>query len=97
MQVSDSRNMLNVLVMGMKTLLYSLANYGNTAPPRPGPLPSAAAIGLRDDEIRLAARAVRCGLPCLRLSAAASRSPSERDINIYDSFADMFTVISVRI
>ena len=30
MQVQDARQMLQVLVMGMKTLLYSMATYGNT-------------------------------------------------------------------
>ena len=28
--------MLSTLVMGMKTLLFSLGNYGNTQLPRPG-------------------------------------------------------------
>ena len=35
-QVSDARLILSTLVMGMKTLLFSLGNYGNTNLPRPG-------------------------------------------------------------
>ena len=39
MQVSDAKLILSTLVMGMKTLLYSIANYGNTQQPRPGSAP----------------------------------------------------------
>ncbi len=35
-EVSDARLILSTLVMGMKTLLFSLGNYGNTQLPRPG-------------------------------------------------------------
>ena len=91
--------MLGVLVMGLKTLLYSLANYGNTTPVRPqqaaAPHPLAT-LGLREEEVRLASRAITCGLPCLRLSTASlNRSLTERDINIYDNFADIFSVLNV--
>ena len=33
-QVSDAKLILSTLIMGMKTLLYSIANYGNTQQPR---------------------------------------------------------------
>lgn len=92
--------MLNVLVMTMKTLFYSLASYGNTAPPRQplpgGGPPPGPTVGLREEELRLASRAIRCGVPCLRLSTAhLSRSLTERDIGVYDSFAEMFPVLNV--
>lgn len=85
--------------MTLKTLLYSLANYGNTVPfqtPQPNipPLPS---LGLREDELRLASRAIKCGMPCLRLSTAClNRSLTDRDIQVYDNFADIFPVLNVR-
>ena len=31
-QVSDAKLILSTLIMGMKTLLYSITNYGNTLP-----------------------------------------------------------------
>ena len=32
--MSDAKLILSTLIMGMKTLLYSIANYGNTQQPR---------------------------------------------------------------
>ena len=85
------------LVMGLKTLLYSIANYGNTAGPRAqapmgGPQHT---VGLREEEVRQAARALAAGIPCLQLFKGVERVP-ERPTDIYDSFADIFTVLQVR-
>jgi hypothetical protein len=56
--------------------------------------------GLREAEVRLAARAVKRGPPCLRLfgehGVEGARAPDRHALDIYDSFADMFTVLPVR-
>lgn len=123
----------------MKTLCYSIYNYGNTARPIVGqhnqhtvqvsgvPLPgthqcshqlsktpnqtilhlvtakfSAAqppTLGLRENEMRLATRMIKRGLPCLQLfgERTADVRLSDRNADIYDSYADMFTVLAVRL
>ncbi|KAK9813301.1 hypothetical protein WJX72_012102 [[Myrmecia] bisecta] len=94
-ELHDTRQLLQTLVMGMKTLLFSITSYGNCTPPRPPPpgppvalpLPTPS-MGLREGEIRIACRAIRCGVPCLRLISESSDST-----DIFDSFADMFTVL----
>ena len=107
---ADARALLATLCLGAKTLFYSLANYGNAARvgARPGGGDGAPAppptLGLRDEELRLAVRAVTCAAPCLRLytpapmadgaaapSAASSSAGGSADV--YASFADMFTVL----
>ena len=49
MQVMDHKMMLHTLTMGLKTLLYSIANYGNTN--RQQMNPTMANIGLREEEV----------------------------------------------
>lgn len=96
MQVADARMVVQNLVMGLKTLLYSIANYGNTAGQRLS-APTGApqhTVGLREEEVRQAARALAAGIPCLQLFKGAERVP-ERPVDIYDSFADIFTVLQV--
>ena len=55
-EMSDIKSMVNTLIMGMKSLLYSLSSHGNTAvvaaPIAPGVvLPPS--FGLREDEIEV--------------------------------------------
>ena len=139
LQVSDARLTFSTLIAGMKTLCYSIYNYGNTARPIVGqhnqhtvqvsgvPLPgthqcshklsktpnqtilhlvtakfSAAqppTLGLRENEMRLATRMIKRGLPCLQLfgERTADVRLSDRNADIYDSYADMFTVLAVRL
>lgn len=57
-------------------------------------------IGLREAEIRLVTRTIKAGLPCLQLfpgdrGPGAEQRPYDRHPDIYDSFADMFTVLTV--
>ena len=52
-------------------------------------------VGLREEEVRQAARALAAGIPCLQLFKGVDRVP-ERPPDIYDSFADIFTVLQVR-
>ena len=135
---ANARMLLATLCLGMKTLLYSLTNYGNRVPRRPvvvvaapaapaagdagvapdaavpppdsAPPPPPPTAGLRDGELVAAARAVECAVPCLALCAAPdagagaaadgaaqpapSSSSSNRATDVYDSFADMFTVLT---
>ncbi len=51
MQVQDARQMLQVLVMGMKTLLYSMATYGNTVLSRSNMPPRYAKFPLDGGEV----------------------------------------------
>lgn len=58
-------------------------------------------VGLADDEVALAARVISAGLPCLRLTEIAP-PPDPRaaargggPIDLYDTFADVFTVLQV--
>lgn len=53
-------------------------------------------VGLREAEIRLATRTIKRGLPCLQLFPTGPDTRAhDRHADIYDSFADMFTVLSV--
>ena len=55
-------------------------------------------VGLREAEIRLATRTIKRGLPCLQLFGdRGGQEPRvyDRHADIYDSFADMFTVLTV--
>ena len=94
-ELADNRTLLQTLVMGMKTLLFSITSYGNASLPRPPPAgqpapPTVPSLGLREDEIRIACRALSCGIPCLRLISENSETT-----DIFDAFADMFTVLQV--
>ncbi|BDA47386.1 probable transcription-associated protein 1 [Coccomyxa sp. Obi] len=95
-QVSDAKLILSTLIMGMKTLLYSITNYGNTNPNLAAPgTPQLPSVGLREAEIRLATRTIKRGLPCLQLfPTGPDPRAHDRHADIYDSFADMFTVLS---
>ena len=55
-------------------------------------------LGLRENEMRVATRMIKRGLPCLQLygEPAADVRVSDRHADIYDSYADMFTVLVVR-
>ena len=57
--------------------------------------------GLRDNEVRLATRAIKRGPPCLRLfgehGVEGRAAEGRHTVDIYDSFADMFTVLPVRL
>ena len=56
-------------------------------------------MGLREEEVRLATRTVKRGVPCLQLfgeHGTEKRAPDRHVADIYDSFADMFTVLPVR-
>jgi len=59
---------------------------------------AAQGMGLADEEVALAARAIRAGLPCLRLMAIApppdARARAPHDL--YDIFADIFNMLQAR-
>ncbi|EIE23491.1 hypothetical protein COCSUDRAFT_65942 [Coccomyxa subellipsoidea C-169] len=96
-QVSDAKLILSTLIMGMKTLLYSITNYGNTIVSSQPGTPQLPSMGLREAEIRLATRTIKRGLPCLQLYGdRAGQEPRvyDRHADIYDTFADMFTVLT---
>ena len=50
-------------------------------------------VGLREEEVYQAARALTAGIPCLALFQGP-HVKTERG-NVYDSFADIFTVLQV--
>ena len=56
-------------------------------------------LGLRENEMRLATRMIKRGLPCLQLFGERTTDVrlSDRHADIYDSYADMFTVLAVRL
>lgn len=56
-------------------------------------------LGLRENEMRLATRMIKRGLPCLQLFGERTTDVrlSDRHADIYDSYADMFTVLAVSI
>ena len=55
-------------------------------------------LGLRENEMRLATRMIKRGLPCLQLFGERTTDVrlSDRHADIYDSYADMFTILAVR-
>ena len=50
-------------------------------------------MGLREEEVCQAARALRAGIPCLALFHGALAKTERGDV--YDSFAEIFTVLQV--
>ena len=56
-EMSDIKSMVNTLIMGMKSLLYSLSSHGNTAVVQPSAIAPGVVLppsfGLREDEIEV--------------------------------------------
>ena len=50
-------------------------------------------MGLREEEVCQAARALRAGIPCLALFHGALAKTERGDV--YDSFAEIFTMLQV--
>ena len=99
MQASDARSIVQQLMTCLKTLMYSLSKFGNTTPvvatSLTGP-PPVSTFGLREEELRLASKAVVNCVPCLRIFCAPYRNV-DREIGIYDLFADMVSSLPVRL
>ncbi len=56
-EMADIKSMVNTLIMGMKSLLYSLSSHGNTAVVPPSAIAPGVVLppsfGLREDEIEV--------------------------------------------
>ena len=87
------------LMTCLKTLMYSLSKFGNTtsvmAAPVPGG-PPVSSFGMREEELRLASKAVVNCVPCLRIFCAPYRNV-DREIGVYDLFAEMVSSLPVSI
>lgn len=96
MQASDTRSIVQQLMTCLKTLMYSLSKFGNTTPVVTTPLggPPVSTFGLREEELRMASKAVVNCVPCLRIFCAPYRNV-EREIHIYDLFAEMVSSLPV--
>jgi len=59
-EMADIKSMVNTLIMGMKSLLYSLSSHGNTAVVPPSAIAPGVVLppsfGLREDEIEVRAK-----------------------------------------
>ena len=98
MQASDTRTIVQQLMTCVKTLMYSLSKFGNTTPVLTAAIPGGppvSSFGMREEELRLASKAVVNSVPCLRIFCAPYRN-MDREIGIYDLFAEMVSSLPVR-
>ena len=97
-QASDTRTIVQQLMTCVKTLMYSLSKFGNTTPVLTAAVPGGppvSSFGMREEELRLASKAVVNSVPCLRIFCAPYRN-MDREIGIYDLFAEMVSSLPVR-
>ncbi|KAK1296404.1 hypothetical protein QJS10_CPB15g00503 [Acorus calamus] len=70
-EVTDYKHLIKTLVMGMKTLIWSITNaHGprqQVSPPSIAPLPHGYFKGMREDEVRKASGVLKNGVHCLAL------------------------------
>ena len=96
-QATDTRLIVQQLMICVKTLMYSLSKFGNTTPVLTAAIPGGppvSSFGMREEELRLASKAVVNCVPCLRMFCAPYRS-MDREIGIYDLFAEMVSSLPV--
>ena len=96
-EVNDCKHLLKTIVLGMKTLVWSISNYNrpnNPTPGQPAPVPPPAPRGpkgLTLEEVRMTSRLLTCGLSCLRLYFDAGDGE-----DILEAFGGVFTVMEHR-
>eukprot|EP00958_Prasinococcus_capsulatus_P028071 scaffold6247_cov416-Prasinococcus_capsulatus_cf.AAC.17 len=95
-ETSDCKQLLRTLIMGMKTLLWSITNFNRLTqqqardPSKPdAPRPQK---GMSSEELLISTGILKRGLPCLIIFDA--HVPAEREI--LDHFAAVFTVLEPR-
>lgn len=100
LQASDARSKIPFLIDGMRNVLFSLATFSNNMinSPMQAVMPNNLLTqnpGLTEEEIRLASRGLSAAIPCLKLFAYPTRTLNEREFGIYDTLADMVSVVTV--
>jgi transformation/transcription domain-associated protein len=89
-EVNDCKHLLKTIVLGMKTLVWSITNYNRPNDPAPGqpePVPRGPK-GLTHEEVRMTSRLLTSGLTCLRLYFDAGDGD-----DILEAFGGVFTVM----
>lgn len=76
------------------SLLFTLSNLGNTTPVNPQAPVQRETKGLREEELRLASRAIVSIIPCLRIFYPPYRR-GEGEIGHYDQLADVIINLQV--
>jgi transformation/transcription domain-associated protein len=96
-EVHDNKNLLRTIVLGMKTLVWSISNYNrpnNPTPGQPAPVPPPAPRGpkgLTPEELHTTSRLLTSGLSCLRLFFETGDGEE-----ILEPFGGVFTVMEHR-
>ena len=86
--VNDCKHLVKTLILGMKTLLWSITNF-NRVPQQPR-LPGVQ-TGLTDEEVRATWRLLTSGVKCLEVFGGSSEA-----VEVYDHFAAIFSVLESR-
>ena len=89
-EISDCRNLVKTLVLGMKTLVWSITNFNRATQSQARPM-QMPIVGLTSEEVRVTSRLLSSGIQCLQIFGA---NESET-IEVYDHFATIFSVLDI--
>ena len=89
-EISDCRNLVKTLVLGMKTLVWSITNFSRMPPSQAHPM-QIPPVGLTSEEVRVTARLLSSGIQCLQIFGANEGET----IEVYDHFATIFSVLDL--
>ncbi|KAJ7563398.1 hypothetical protein O6H91_03G108600 [Diphasiastrum complanatum] len=93
-EVSDCKQLIKTLIMGMKTLVWSITHLNVTqmqVAQGPGAANPAGPKGMREDEVRLAAGILKSGVHCLALF-----KEKDEEKEMYSHYASVFSVMEHR-
>ncbi|KAG6555625.1 hypothetical protein Mapa_002860 [Marchantia paleacea] len=93
-EVSDCKQLIKTLIMGMKTLVWSITHFNATqmqVPQAPGAPPPGGPKGMREDEVRLASGILKSGVYCLALF---KEKDEEKDM--FTHYSSVFAVMEHR-
>ncbi|KAJ7564762.1 hypothetical protein O6H91_02G032300 [Diphasiastrum complanatum] len=95
-EVSDCKQLIKTLIMGMKTLVWSIGHTHLNAtqmqvPQSPGAGNPSGPKGMREDEVRLAASILKSGVHCLALF-----KEKDEEKEMYSHYTSVFAVMEPR-
>lgn len=90
-EIADCKQLIKTLVMGMKTLVWSITNVNTSQIQGPGGVNPMGPKGMREDEVRLATGILETGVHCLALF---KDKDEERDM--FQHYASVFSVMEPR-
>ncbi|KAL2624095.1 hypothetical protein R1flu_008340 [Riccia fluitans] len=93
-EVSDCKQLIKTLIMGMKTLVWSITNFNVTqlqVPQAAGAPTPSGPKGMREDEVRLASGILESGVYCLALF-----KEKEEEKDLFTHYSSVFAVMEHR-